>query len=104
MTLLSQMRSNRSSQVGKMAQEMGSQGEPERTTSDVAVLVAAASVVYSWYEFYVRGRRTRGIFVGLWPPTILAFASYLKQKSMERRLENSIVAGSTVRGLKKLLE
>jgi hypothetical protein len=78
--------------------------EPESAGSDLAVGAAAASVGLSLYEYYIRGDRERGIFVGLWAPTILAFASYLKQKSMEERLEESLVAGSTVRGLRNLLQ
>lgn len=103
MGLLSQMRSDRSNQMNELEQEMTSMGEPERTTSDIAVLAAGASVLLSWYEFYYRGRKTQGLFIGLWPPTILAFASYLKQRSMERSLNNSLV-GMSMRGLKKFLE
>ena len=66
-----------------MKQEMQ---QPERAGSDIALLGAAASVLLSWYEFYYRGNKTGGIFVGLWPPTILAFASYLRQRGMEDEL------------------
>ena len=39
--------------------------EPERAGSDLAVGAAAASVVLSLYEYYVRGDREQGTFVGL---------------------------------------
>lgn len=92
-------------QIAKeVAEKTGSEAEPERTGSDVALGAAIASVGLSLYEYYVEGDKQQGLFVGLWAPTILAFASYLKQKSMEERLEQSIVAGSTVRGVRNLLK
>ncbi|MFP8891600.1 hypothetical protein ACLI4U_17790 [Natrialbaceae archaeon A-CW2] len=64
---------------------------PEMTDSTDALGPAAiasiASVGLSWYYFFVRGDRQRGLFVGLWPPTILAFASYFNQRGMQRQLE-----------------
>ena len=53
--------------------------------ADIALVAAGASVLFSWYEFYVRGDKASGLFVGLWPPTILAFASYIQQKSEAKR-------------------
>ena len=55
----------------------GAGTEPE--PADAVTLGAAASVLLSLYEFY-RGNRDRGIFVGHWPPTILAFATYLRKR------------------------
>ena len=77
--------------------------EPESTGSDLALIGAAASVLLSWYEFYLRENAFNGLFIALWPPTILAFASYLKQRSMEERFEQSL-AGSTAQTLRGLLE
>ena len=63
------------------------------TGMDPAVIGAAASVALSWYYFFVQGDREKGLFVGLWPPTIFAFVSYFQQTRMSRRLESAI--GST---------
>ena len=63
-------------------------GAAQESTSDIAILASAASVLLSWHQFFVRGNRERGLFIGLWPPTILAFASYFNQKRMEQRMES----------------
>ena len=60
-----------------------------QTGLDPAVLAAGVSVILSWYYFFGRGERHLGLFVGLWPPTILAFASYFKQTSMSDTLETA---------------
>ncbi|MFH5798355.1 hypothetical protein [Haladaptatus sp. CMAA 1911] len=60
----------------------------QESTTDIAILASAASVLLSWHQFFIRGNRERGLFIGLWPPTILAFASYFNQKKMEQRLES----------------
>jgi hypothetical protein len=47
-------------------------------TGDYAVLLAAllalATSIYLWFG----GQREEGLFVGLWVPSILAFATYLR--------------------------
>lgn len=53
-----------------------------------AVMAALGSVMLSWYYFFVRGDRMRGIFVGLWPPTFLAFASYFELEQITAKLEH----------------
>lgn len=53
-----------------------------------AVIASAASVILSWYFFFVKGDQNRGIFVGLWPPTFLAFASYFEQARIHNKIEN----------------
>lgn len=53
-----------------------------------AILASAASVMLSWYMFFVRGDRERGIFIGLWPPTFLAFASYFEQARMHNTIKH----------------
>jgi len=74
----------------------------EESTRDVAIIASAVSVVLAWHQFFVRGDKERGLFVGLWPPTILAFASYFNQKRMEERLE-SIGASSIIKSLDQML-
>lgn len=54
----------------------------QKTGRDPAVMAAAGSVVLSWLFYFVRGDREMGLFVGLWAPTILAFASYFEQTRM----------------------
>ncbi|GAA0251465.1 hypothetical protein GCM10009000_079840 [Halobacterium noricense] len=60
----------------------------EESTRDVAILASGASVLLAWHQYFLRGNKERGLFIGLWPPTILAFASYFNQKRMEQRLES----------------
>ncbi|ELY99082.1 hypothetical protein C482_11021 [Natrialba chahannaoensis JCM 10990] len=62
-----------------------------------AFLAAAASVGLSWYYFFMRGDRERGLFVGLWPPTILAFASYFNQRKMRQQLNSITQPGTTIK-------
>ena len=62
-----------------------------------AALASMASVALSWYYFFVRGDRQRGLFVGLWPPTILAFASYFNQRRMRKQIETVTQPGTTLK-------
>ena len=57
---------------------------------DPVATLAAGSVLYSWYNFYVKGDSDRGIFVGLWAPTLLAAASYLQQKDIIRKFREGL--------------
>jgi hypothetical protein len=52
-----------------------------------AVLAAVGSVVLALYFYYVRGDKQRGQFVGLWPATILALASYFKLEEIRQALD-----------------
>ncbi|EMA67737.1 hypothetical protein C461_08419 [Halorubrum aidingense JCM 13560] len=51
-----------------------------------AVVASLASVVLALYFYYVRGDKQRGQFVGLWPSTILALASYVKLEQIRQTL------------------
>jgi hypothetical protein len=51
--------------------------------SDVVVVAAGVSILLALYEFYMRDNENRGIFVGHWAPTILAFATYLRRRRRE---------------------
>ncbi|ELY53878.1 hypothetical protein [Natronococcus jeotgali] len=62
-----------------------------------ALMASLASVGLSWYYFFVRGDRERGLFVGLWPPTILAFASYFNQRKMRQQLDAITQPGTTLK-------
>jgi hypothetical protein len=50
----------------------------ERTMNYPALLASMASVALSWYLFYGKQNRLQGLFVGLWAPTFLGIASYLR--------------------------
>jgi hypothetical protein len=52
-----------------------------------AVVASIGSVALALYFYYVRGDKQRGQFVGLWPTTILAVASYFKLEEIKETLE-----------------
>jgi len=52
-----------------------------------AVVAAVGSVALALYFYYVRGDKQRGQFVGLWPVTILALASYFKLEEIKQAVE-----------------
>ena len=82
----------RSSEQGSGAERIDTEEMP-----GPALPAAAASVGLSWYYFFVRGDRERGLFVGLWPPTILAFASYANQRRMRRQLDAITNPGTRIK-------
>ncbi len=53
---------------------------------DPAVGSAVASVFLALYYYYIRGQRDRGIFIGLWPATILGIAIIFRLEGLKRRL------------------
>jgi len=72
----------------KAAEEVDSMIESTPISAgDPVVAAAVGSVVYSWYQFYIRGDVENGIFVGLWAPTLLTAASYLQQKDIVRKFK-----------------
>jgi len=64
----------------------------ESRGADLALIASAASVLLAWHQFYLKGNKTRGLFIGLWPPTILAFSSYLNQKAILDKLDQSLLS------------
>lgn len=58
-----------------------------QTGRDPVVLAAAGSVLLAWYQFYVRGNTEHGLFVGLWPPTLLAFSNAVRINEIGRKIE-----------------
>jgi hypothetical protein len=79
----------------KQATEAASGDTGEQITetrgADLALVASAASVVLAWYQFYLKGNKTRGLFIGLWPPTILAFAGYLNEKAILDKLDQTLL-------------
>jgi len=60
----------------------------QRTGRDPIVLAAAGSVLLAWYQYYVRGNRHHGLFIGLWPPTLLAFSNTVRIRRLNRKVES----------------
>ena len=65
----------------------------KRTAIDPVVLAAGASVLLSWLVFYGKGDKEQGLFIALWPPTLLAFASYFRQTRMHTMMEKQTTTG-----------
>ena len=59
-----------------------------RTGRDPIVMAAAASVLLAWYQYYIRGNKEHGLFIGLWPPTLLAFSNAIRINDISRKVEN----------------
>lgn len=86
-------------EASTQAQEM-----PETRGSDLALIASAASVLLAWYQFYLKGNKTSGLFIGLWPPTILAFSSYLNQKAILKKLDQSLLSSTgSLESLRKMI-
>ncbi|WP_160135688.1 hypothetical protein [Halococcus salsus] len=66
--------------------------EAEEKASSGALMAAGLSVLYSLYLFYIQGERSKGIFVGLWAPTILTIASYVEQTDLTEKAQNELDA------------
>jgi hypothetical protein len=76
----------------------------EQMTTDPVILGAAASVLLSWYTYFVRGDRLRGLFIGLWAPTIFGFASYFKQTRMDDALQQATGKGGLTTRVQRMVE
>lgn len=75
-----------------MAQQREKEAAKEvgkRTGRDPVVLAALGSVFLAWYQYYVRGNRDHGLFIGLWPPTLLAFSNAIRINDISRKVEDS---------------
>jgi hypothetical protein len=59
-----------------------------RTGRDPTVPAAVGSVLLSWFQFYVRGNKTSGLFIGLWAPTLLTFSNALRINQISRNVES----------------
>lgn len=70
----------------KMQQQRSKQAA-QRTGRDPVVLASMASIPLSWYYFFGKKDREKGLLVGLWAPTLLAFASYFRQAKMNDMME-----------------
>jgi len=91
MTLLQS--ESEATETGAASGESGEQ-QPETRGADLALIASAASVLLAWHQFYLKGNKTRGLFIGLWPPTILAFSSYLNQRAILDKLDQSLLSST----------
>jgi len=71
-------------QEKEAAKEVG-----KRTGRDPVIIAAVGSVLLSWYQFYIRGNKQYGAFIGLWPPTLLAFSNAIRINNISRKVESS---------------
>lgn len=62
--------------------------EIDQSGLDPAAMAAIGSVALALYYYYVRGKKQRGQFVGLWPATILGLATYLKLDQIKQQLRD----------------
>lgn len=74
------------------------------TGSNPWIMASAASVILSWLMFFVVKDREMGIFVGLWPPTILAFAGYFRQTRMHDKLDQAMGRGGIVERVEQMVQ
>jgi hypothetical protein len=63
--------------------------EPDGSSLGPAAVAAIGSVALALYYYYVRGDEQRGLFVGLWPATILGLAAYFKLNEIQQLLQET---------------
>ncbi|MFC6826647.1 hypothetical protein [Halopelagius fulvigenes] len=85
---LFQQGSQQESRIEQKGEEMVE--ETPMSAGDPVATLAVGSVLLSWYQFYVKGDKESGIFVGLWAPTLLAAASYVQQKDIARKFKQGL--------------
>jgi hypothetical protein len=72
--------------------------------SDVAVVASIASVGLALFYYFVRGDHDRGLFVGLWAPTILGFANYFESSRARELLEETLGGESLAETVKRVVQ
>lgn len=60
----------------------------KRTGRDPVIMAAAGSVLLAWFQYYVRGNKEHGLFIGLWPPTMLAFSNAVRINEITEKVES----------------
>jgi hypothetical protein len=60
-----------------------SEAMPDESGAPYLAFGALGSVALALYEYYIRDNQQRGMFIGLWPPTMIGFAIYLAQDNDE---------------------
>lgn len=74
----------------------------KQTGMDPIVYASVASIALSQYFFFMKGDRELGIFIGLWPPTFMALASYFRQAEMYQMLQQG--SSGVVAQVQKMLQ
>ena len=91
MALFQQSKSSKSEDRSQVQKRVGEMAEnTPMSTGDPVATAAVASVLLSWYQFYVRGDKESGIFIGLWAPTLLSASAYLQQKDIVRKFKQGL--------------
>lgn len=73
--------------MADQSEQMAAKEVGRQAGRDPIVMAAAASVLLAWYQYYVRGNKEHGLFIGLWPPTMLAFSNALRLSELGREAE-----------------
>lgn len=63
--------------------ELSEDTTSKRSMNYPAIVASMGSIALSLYLFYGQKSRMQGIFVGLWAPTFLGIASYLRLAGMD---------------------
>ncbi|MBX0296720.1 hypothetical protein [Haloarcula nitratireducens] len=67
-------------------------------------MASAVSVVLALFVYFVNKDREMGIFIGLWAPTILAFASYFKQQRMYEAMNRLLEREGVIDRVEKIVQ
>mgnify|MGYP000563181308 CR=1 FL=1 len=67
------------------------------SSRDPTVIAALASIALSLYYFYIKGDRERGLFVGLWAPTLLSLANYTSMAKVRNEIRKLTNPGQNIR-------
>ena len=67
-------------------------------------MASVGSVLLSLYLYFGSGDREAGIFVGLWAPTLLAFASYARGERLDRKLDQAMGRGGIVERVEQMVQ
>jgi hypothetical protein len=71
----------------QQSEEHATKEAGKRAGRDPVVIAAAGSVLLAWYQFYVRGNKEHGLFIGLWPPTMLALSNAVRINEISEKIE-----------------
>ncbi|WP_418280471.1 hypothetical protein [Halorubrum sp. DTA98] len=52
------------------------------------IMAAVGSVLLAWFQYYVRGNKEHGLFIGLWAPTLLAFSNAIRINGIAEQVES----------------
>ncbi|WP_135304683.1 hypothetical protein [Haloarcula amylovorans] len=67
-------------------------------------MASAVSVVLALFVYFVNKDREMGIFIGLWAPTILAFANYFKQQRMYEAMNRLLEREGVIDRVEKIVQ